>query len=163
MAGDRKNINLLVIAITVLVVATLTWTYIGSWGKNRAQTPAYINSIKDLPTTEVPPALPQDIVLAKDAQVVHSYTGINPQGQQQSTFIYTTTESLKTMTQAYTDYFTKNDWVSQAIKGTSAKNLPVSTTILGTKSGETVTVLLVMQATSTLVSANLLSNATSTQ
>ncbi len=112
---QNKKITLIVVVILVIAVFVL-WGYKRDWNVKKInttiqQTPSN-NSIKDLPVTEVPPGIPKDIILPKDANVLHSFTAVTGDGQNQSSLIYTTTEL--NLIRAYIEYFAKNGWAIEA-------------------------------------------------
>ena len=75
---------------------------------NPQSSPATLNSnIQQMSGGELPPDMPKDIILPKDAKVINSYTAVAPDGQSQSTLVYDTAESLGALNQAYFAYFAK--------------------------------------------------------
>lgn len=148
MATDRKQINLLVIAITILAVGLLTWSYVGHWQTRPSQqsTTTTMNnsgSMTMLPENQIPSAIPQDIVIDKNAKIVSNYTGVTAEGKAQSTLVYSSQESSSQLITTYIQYFSKNGWRVQAFVGTippGAKSIPVPDHVMASQSGSVITV-----------------------
>lgn len=79
------------------------------------------NSIKQIVGGKLPPDMPKDIILAKDATVVSSYSAVPNDTQTQSTVIYKTSQNIVLLNFDYRNYFAKNGWALQVEKtaGTS--------------------------------------------
>jgi hypothetical protein len=171
MAGKPWNNKLVVVTITVVAVAFLVWIYLRSWEVQHGQAPGITQSnvIKDLPPSQVPPAMPQGIVLAKDAKVLHSYTAVTPQGMAQSTLLYETKESPGLLLQKYTQLFLKNGWWAGGgapIKIIPQSQLKTSTgTVIkvqvGTSTNQAVQYSLSFTSSSAMMTVGIFANASS--
>ena len=115
--GQNKKIILVLVAffvIAALAYAAYKYGWLaGKNSKNSQQAPkAVLSTIKDLPESEIPPEMPLDIILPKNAQIVHVYTAKLTNGNIQSTLIFSTDNPSATSTifSDYLNYLAKNHW-----------------------------------------------------
>ena len=127
----KSSFSFPIVAAAVLIIGAGTFLYVQ---KPPKAVPS--NNITDLPIGQIPPAMPQDIILAKDANVIHSYTEVDKGGQQKSTIIYSAPKMGDILAQ-YRDYLTKNGW---QITNSKLPNSQYS--IQATKAGAVLTVFL---------------------
>jgi hypothetical protein len=110
---QNKKISLLVVAI-IVIAALGYWGFKQGWflkkSPNSSTIPVGSNSIQPVPGGKLAANMPADIILPKDAKIVSSYTGITPDGKNQSTVIYSTSEVPATIMEDYSKYFGKNGW-----------------------------------------------------
>jgi hypothetical protein len=110
---QNKKISLLVVAI-IVIAALGYWGFKQGWflkkSPNSSTTPVGSNSIQQVPGGKLAANMPTDIILPKDAKITSSYTGITPDGKNQSTVIFSTLENPATVIQDYRKYFGKNSW-----------------------------------------------------
>jgi hypothetical protein len=107
---QKKNITKIELAIIIVILLCM-----GAYFYSRHKTPVQPvvggpsnNSIKQIPGGKLPPALPKDIVLAKDAKIISSYTAMRTDNKEQSTLIYSTAST--TLFTSYITYLARNQW-----------------------------------------------------
>ena len=89
--------------------------------------------ITDLSANQIPSALPQDVVIEKDAQIIHSYVAAMSGGKSQATIIYSTNTALATVVIEYEKYFANGGW-TVFIPASSGSNNTTITAKKGTTS-----------------------------
>ncbi len=112
--SQTKKIIILIVILAVLAAGAVLFKLHGlktaPGGHKEQPGKQFFGNITDLPAKQLPSDLPKDIIIEKDATVIHSYTATTPQNKQQSTVVYSTIKSPSSVIYDYTNYFFKNDW-----------------------------------------------------
>jgi len=116
--NKKGGFVILWVIVIVVVIGLIVWAIV----EHQATTPGQPGTqtapssgttadyIHQYPDGQLPPGMPSDIILASDAKVLNSYSGVTSQGKQQSTIIYMTQESASKILPAYFQYFVQNKW-----------------------------------------------------
>jgi hypothetical protein len=132
LKGKKGGFVVVWVIIIVIVIGLIVWAIVEHQASVPGQpvtqtapssTPPAIaptDSIQQYSDGQLPPGMPSDIILASDAQILNSYTGVTPQGKQQSTVVYSTSQSQFKIFSAYYAYLTLNKWAISQLSGTQS-------------------------------------------
>ena len=147
----KSSVHIGALLITLLLLGVAIFFSLHAQKSPTMPVSTITNNLHQIPGEKIPPDMPTDIVLAKDAKIVSSYTATIPGGQTQSTIIYSTSETQTSVIGDYIKFLGKNGW---------SMILPGSALSVRFKQGsEELSVSTSQKATLTLVSINLLTNA----
>jgi hypothetical protein len=106
----KSSIHLGALCITVLLLAVAIFVSFHTKISLMSAIHKATNNLHQIPGGALPPNMPADIVLAKDAKIISSYTATVGNQQTQSTLIYSTSKTPTSVISDYIKFLTKSGW-----------------------------------------------------